>query len=82
MSAYFRARHLQLDFKNPASVRVQGLAIGVDLGDEDYADKLQTKCRREGLLISTEGSTLLLLPALTIDRATAEKGLDILASCI
>jgi acetylornithine/succinyldiaminopimelate/putrescine aminotransferase len=82
MSEYFRVRLLQLDFGRPAAVRVQGLAIGIDVADEDHADAIQDKCRRNGLLVSTEGSTVLLLPALTIDKRTASKGLDILSRSI
>jgi len=82
MSEYFRGRLLQLEFEQPAAVRIQGLAIGIDVGDEDYADTVQEKCRRNGLLVSTEGSTVLLLPSLVIDRRTAAKGLDILARSI
>ena len=66
-----RARLLQLEFERPAAVRIQGLAIGIDVGDEDYADTIHDKCRRNGLLVSTEGSTVLLLPSLVIDKRTA-----------
>jgi hypothetical protein len=49
---------------------------------EDYASRLHEKASRGGLLISHEGaSTLLLLPALTIDRPVAQNGLDILEGC-
>jgi len=82
MSEYFRVRLLQLEFERPAAVRVQGLAIGIDVGDEDYADAIQDKCRGNGLLVSTEGSTVLLLPSLAIDKETAARGLDILARSI
>jgi len=82
MSEYFRVRLLQLEFDTPAAIRIQGLAIGVDVGDEDYADAIQDKCRRNGLLVSTEGSTVLLLPSLAIDKGTAARGLDILARSI
>jgi acetylornithine/succinyldiaminopimelate/putrescine aminotransferase len=82
MSEYFRVRLLQLEFERPAAVRIQGLAIGIDVGDEDYADEIQDTCRRNGLLVSTEGPTVLLLPALTIDQRTAAKGLDALARSI
>ena len=82
MSEYFRVRLLQLEFDQPAAVRLQGLAIGIDVGNEDYADAILGKCRRNGLLVSTEGSTVLLLPSLTIDRGTAARGLDILARSI
>ena len=82
MSEYFRVRLLQLEFDQPAAVRIQGLAIGIDVGDEDYADAIHDKCRRNGLLVSTEGSTVLLLPSLAIDKRTAARGLDILARSI
>jgi acetylornithine/succinyldiaminopimelate/putrescine aminotransferase len=82
MSEYFRVRLLQLEFDGPAAVRIQGLAIGVDVGDEEYADTIHDKCRRNGLLVSTEGSTVLLLPSLAIDKRTAARGLDILARSI
>ena len=82
MSEYFRVRLLQLEFERPAAVRIQGLAIGIDVGDEDYADTIHDKCHRHGLLVSTEGSTVLLLPSLAIDKRTAAKGLDILARSI
>jgi acetylornithine/succinyldiaminopimelate/putrescine aminotransferase len=82
MSEYFRVRLLQLEFDRPAAVRIQGLAIGIDVGDEDYADAIQDTCRRNRLLVSTEGSTVLLLPSLAIDQQTAGRGLDILARSI
>ena len=49
---------------------------------EDYADAIHDKCRRNGLLVSTEGSTVLLLPSLAIDKRTAARGLDILARSV
>jgi acetylornithine/succinyldiaminopimelate/putrescine aminotransferase len=82
MSEYFRDRLRQLEFDRPVAVRVQGLAIGIDVGDEDYADAIQVRCRRNGLLVSTEGPTVLLLPSLEIDKRTAAKGLDSLARSI
>jgi 4-aminobutyrate aminotransferase-like enzyme len=82
MSEYFRARLRQLEFERPAAVRIQGLAIAIDVGREDYADAIHDKCRRNGLLVSTVGSTVLLLPSLAIDRRTAARGLDILARSI
>jgi 4-aminobutyrate aminotransferase-like enzyme len=32
--------------------------------------------------VTAQGTGILLLPALTINRATAERGLDILETCI
>jgi 4-aminobutyrate aminotransferase-like enzyme len=82
MSEYFRIRLLQLEFDRPAAIRIQGLAIGIDVGAEEEAGAIQENCRRNGLLVSTEGSTVLLLPSLTIDERSAARGLDILARSI
>jgi 4-aminobutyrate aminotransferase-like enzyme len=43
---------------------------------------VQRKCRRNGLLVTTLDTGILLLPALTIDRKVAERGLDILEDSI
>ena len=81
---YFRARLTQVKFAEPASVRVMGLAIGVECGEgSDYASKLGERGRQAGLLVSAEEDNLLtLFPALTIEREVAAQGLDILERCI
>jgi acetylornithine/succinyldiaminopimelate/putrescine aminotransferase len=78
MSDYFMARLSQMEFRNQATVRIKGLAIGIDVGDADYASKLVGKCRRAGLLITDEDETLTLFPALNLEQKTARAGLDIL----
>jgi len=81
MSEYFRTRLGAMRFAGDAEIRVVGLAIGIDLHDEKAAERLGKRCRRKGLLVSPEGETVLLIPALTIDAATAREGLDILEAC-
>jgi acetylornithine/succinyldiaminopimelate/putrescine aminotransferase len=81
-SAYFRDRLVTMAFREDVKLNVRGLAIGLDVADEDYADGIVEKCRRNGLLLTTEGSVLMLLPALTIDRAAARQGLDVLEQAI
>lgn len=82
LSDYFAERLSQIEFKQPATVRVKGLAIAIDLEDDDYASELHKKSRRNGLLFSHEsGSTLLILPALNMERLVAARGLDILERC-
>lgn len=81
-SDFFRTRLSYLQFKQPIALRIQGLAIGIDVGDEDYASKIQSRCRKQGLLITNEGSTLLLFPALNIDQSIAEKAMEILERSI
>ncbi|PTR14410.1 putrescine aminotransferase/taurine--2-oxoglutarate transaminase [Nitrosospira sp. Nsp2] len=82
MSEYFRSRLSQLRFKGVANHSIAGMAIGLELDTDDYASDIQAKCQRNGLLITAEGSTLLLLPSLNIDQAIAKQGLDILERCI
>jgi acetylornithine/succinyldiaminopimelate/putrescine aminotransferase len=79
---YFAMRLAAMRFRHDVEVRQRGLAIGLDFGDKDYAEKVGEKCRRKGLLVSPEGETVLLIPALDIDHKTAQKGLDILEACV
>jgi acetylornithine/succinyldiaminopimelate/putrescine aminotransferase len=82
MSLYLVERLLVMDFKKTPSLCVKGLAIGVDLHDEDYASRVEEKCRRNGLLVVSQDESVLLLPALTIDRAVARRAMDILEASI
>ncbi len=82
MSGYFRDRLSAMDFGEEVKLNVRGLAIGVDVGDEDYADEIIEKSQRGGLLVTNEESVITILPALTIDRAAAKQGLDILEQAL
>jgi 4-aminobutyrate aminotransferase-like enzyme len=62
-------------------VRIQGLAIAVELG-EGAAEGIVARCRERGLLVGGEKKRITLSPALTLDRATARQGLEILARCV
>ena len=81
-SDYFAERLGAMAMPPRTEVRICGLAIGIDLGDEKLASRLAKKCRAKGLLVSPEGGTVLLIPALNVDRATAARGLDILEGCL
>ena len=91
-----RARGLQVDVPDGAfNVKIKIVYPDEIEGEYDAgliavrsnytADALNTVMpylARNGLLVSTEGSTVLLLPALTIDQRTAARGLDVLARSI
>jgi len=79
---YFAMRLAAMTFRRDVEIRQRGLAIGLDFGDEEYAEKVGERCRKKGLLVSPEGKTVLLIPALDIDHKTAQKGLDILERCV
>jgi acetylornithine/succinyldiaminopimelate/putrescine aminotransferase len=78
MSTLFVERLASLPFAQPDAISVAGLAIGVDVKNERRAERIRSSCVRRGLLLTTQGSKLLLLPPLTIDAAVAQRGLDIL----
>jgi 4-aminobutyrate aminotransferase-like enzyme len=77
MSEHFRKRLSEMAFESEPKLNIRGLAIGVDVDDEDYASRIEEKARRKGLLVTTEGSIVLMLPALNIRRSVADEGLDI-----
>jgi adenosylmethionine-8-amino-7-oxononanoate aminotransferase len=55
-------------------VRAKGLMIGVDIdADADTVAGLRLRCREEGLLLSTAGSTVVLTPPLVITAADCEE---------
>jgi adenosylmethionine-8-amino-7-oxononanoate aminotransferase len=82
VSAYFEARLSQMKFKFPATIRMRGLAIGVEVDEPGYAARIQDKALESGLLFSVENDVLKLFPALTVTQETAKEGLDILETCI
>lgn len=81
-SAYFVERLRAMAFPEEPEVRWRGLAIAVDVRDEKYAERVAKRCRARGLLLDSQESVLLMLPALNVDRATAKAGLDILEACL
>ena len=77
LGTYFLDRLSGMSFRGKATVRGKGLAIGIEVKDEDYASEVGDTCRQNGLLVSAEEDVLMLFPALTITRQTAQRGLDI-----
>lgn len=72
----------EIDFKSNPEIRTKGAAIGVDLQDEDYASEIKDKALKQGLLINTEGSSLLFLPNFQMSRETAIEGIELLKTCV
>jgi acetylornithine/succinyldiaminopimelate/putrescine aminotransferase len=81
-SELLQLRLATMRFEKGSTIHARGLAIGVDVEDEGYADRIEARCRRRGLLITTEGPTLLLLPALTIGEDDAIRAMDLLERCV
>jgi 4-aminobutyrate aminotransferase-like enzyme len=82
MSAYFFARLASSRLSQFGAINVSGLAVSIDVEDESRADQIQRRSLRRGLILSTQGSKLLLLPSLTIGEGVAAEGLNILDECV
>jgi acetylornithine/succinyldiaminopimelate/putrescine aminotransferase len=81
-SIYFRDRISEIEFGSKLTLNMLGLAIGLHFDDDDYADELSDRCRKNGLLVAPQSGDVLLLPALNIDRRTASRGLNILEQSV
>ncbi len=79
ISAYIADCLGAMDFDE---IRIRGMAIAADTGDEDGASKIAERCRKNGLLVTTSGAAITMFPPLTLDQRTAKQGLDILASAL
>jgi acetylornithine/succinyldiaminopimelate/putrescine aminotransferase len=83
ISGLFRTRLGQMKFDGLREMRVQGLAIALEFENENTVSDLEDACQENGLLVTESGGeVLLLLPPLNIERRIAERGLDILESCL
>jgi adenosylmethionine-8-amino-7-oxononanoate aminotransferase len=78
-SDYFRDRLAAMGFDE---LRIMGLAIAVETRGKKVAERIEQACRDRGLLIAAEDEMLVMFPPLTLDRATAKRGLDVLESCL
>jgi len=79
LSEYFRKSLSSMSLRGYSAVNILGLAIYLNVGDEDYAEEIRKKCQRKGLLLVTQDDGLLLIPAVTVDREVAARAMDILA---
>jgi hypothetical protein len=43
-----------MKFKKGATLRILGLAIGIDVSDSNYADRIQQKALKKGVLFTTQ----------------------------
>jgi acetylornithine/succinyldiaminopimelate/putrescine aminotransferase len=81
LSAFFHDRLREIDFGETPEISIKGLAIAVRFQKKGLGEAIATRARSEGLLVAEGENGLNLFPALTLDRATAEKGMKILERC-
>lgn len=83
MGKYFEQKLKQMKFKFPAEIRVKGLAIGIEFKKPNYAVQIADRCFKKKLIVCEMlKRTIVMFPALNIDKETAQKGLDIFESCV
>lgn len=83
LSKYFEERLHAMRFRYPTEIRIEGLAIGLEMKQKGYFINVMNRCMKKGVLVSELGPlALTLFPALVIDRKTAQDGLDVLESCL
>jgi diaminobutyrate-2-oxoglutarate transaminase len=66
-------------------VRRQGMVLGIDLGSPLRAESVQRRCFERGLIVELcgrEDEVIKVMPPLTIDAPTLERGLDLLAAAL
>jgi adenosylmethionine-8-amino-7-oxononanoate aminotransferase len=80
-SQQFRTGLSQMKFKE-SKLSMIGLAIAVNVGDKKYAEKIQSRCMKNGLLFTTQEDNLVFFPALTIEQETIEQALSILEEAV
>lgn len=71
-----------LDWKREVNVRIQGLAIGIGVGEQRYASQIAKRCRDHGLLVFAEDDSLVMFPPVNIDAETLQEALAIFAQAV
>lgn len=82
ISSLFAQELPKMEFREKPEIRIKGLAIGIDVKDQDYATQIMQQGVENGLLMNTEKSNLTFFPALNIERETVEEGLKLLQTII
>jgi adenosylmethionine-8-amino-7-oxononanoate aminotransferase len=81
LSERFASRLSMIEFRTTPKIRVKGLAIALEFETDQEASRIVERAMKNGLLLTSEGPVVLLLPPLTMTSNVAEKGLSILAAC-
>jgi acetylornithine/succinyldiaminopimelate/putrescine aminotransferase len=82
ISKSFKNEISEVKFRKDPEVRIKGAAIGIDLQDEDYASEVKDKALKHGLLMNTEGSSLLFLPNFHMTGETIREGINLLKQVV
>ena len=81
LSGLFASQLASIPFRTSPKIRVKGMAIALEFDSERKASRIVERAAKAGLLLTTEGNVVLLLPPLTMTKNVAEEGLSILRAC-
>jgi adenosylmethionine-8-amino-7-oxononanoate aminotransferase len=81
LSGLFASQLASIPFRTTPKIRVKGMAIALEFDSEQEASRIVERAAKAGLLLTSEGATILLLPPLTITKGVAKRGLSILRAC-
>jgi acetylornithine/succinyldiaminopimelate/putrescine aminotransferase len=81
LSALFATQLAVIRFRQTPQIRIRGLAIAVDFASEREAARIVKRAAELGLLLTSQDTTILLLPPLTISKSLATEGLSMLRTC-
>ena len=81
LSALFATQLAAIPFRKTPQLRIKGLAIAPDFASEREATRIVKQAAEQGLLLSSQDTTILLLPPLTISKSLAAEGLAMLRAC-
>ena len=81
LSGLFASQLASIPLRTTPKIRVKGLAIALEFNSEQDASRIVERAAKAGLLLTTEGNAVLLLPPLSMSKQVAEKGLAILRAC-
>ena len=83
LSTYFVERLTAMPFQCGFKIRAKGLAMALVFDDPLYAEKIVSEARKNGVILSTiDAGVIALFPALTLDKAIAQQGLDRIANAL
>ena len=82
ISTLIKENLAEIQFQKQPEIRIKGLAVGIDFNDADYATDIKKKAIKNGLVVSTEATSVVFYPPLDIERSMVEEGLEILKKSI
>ena len=81
LSRLFASQLAAIPFRTSPKIRVKGMAMALEFDSEQQASRIVERAAKAGLLLTSEGNAVLLLPPLSMSKQVAEKGLAILRAC-